>query len=308
MLASGFDQKLVDKIKFPAICQLKLDGMRFNAIVRNGKVEYRSRNGKELQIPNPDLDTAFVGMASIFGSNVVFDGELLVADSTGNPLDRKTGNGILSKSVKGTMSVKESKMIRATVWDYIPFANFEMGFFNVSYDVRFDTLSKNLKSFAKANKELKHYVDLVLTTEVNSQEEAQALFEEYLSSGQEGTILKSKDAIWEDKRSKGQIKFKGELDCDLKVVDWVEGTGKNVGRLGALVCESEDGLIQVNVGSGYTDAERDSFGKEVIGKIVAVKYNARIKDRGEGIERLFLPIFIEIREDKDVADLSTKIK
>jgi ATP-dependent DNA ligase len=183
-----------------------------------------------------------------------------------------------------------------------------MGFFNVSYEVRFDTLSTNLKSFAKVNKELKHYVDLVLTKEVNNQEEAQALFEEYLASGQEGTILKSKDAIWEDKRSKGQIKFKGELDCDLKVVDWVEGTGKNVGRLGALVCESEDGLIQVNVGSGYTDAERDSFGREVIGKIVAVKYNARIKDRGEGIERLFLPIFIEIREDKDVADISTRIK
>jgi ATP-dependent DNA ligase len=308
MLASGFDQKLVDKIKFPAICQLKLDGMRFNAIVRNGKVEYRSRNGKELQIPNPDLDATFVAMAACFGSNTVFDGELLVADSAGNPLDRKTGNGILSKSVKGTMSVKESKMIRATVWDYIPFSNFEMGFFNVSYEVRFDTLSTNLKSFAKVNKELKHYVDLVLTKEVNNQEEAQALFEEYLASGQEGTILKSKDAIWEDKRSKGQIKFKGELDCDLKVVDWVEGTGKNVGRLGALVCESEDGLIQVNVGSGYTDAERDSFGREVIGKIVAVKYNARIKDRGEGIERLFLPIFIEIREDKDVADISTRIK
>ena len=308
MLASGFDQKLVDKIKFPAICQLKLDGMRFNAIVRNGKVEYRSRNGKELQIPNPDLDATFVAMAACFGTNTVFDGELLVADSTGNPLDRKTGNGILSKSVKGTMSVKESKMIRATVWDYIPFANFEMGLFNVSYEVRFDTLGNNLKTFANANKELNHYVNLVLTKEVKSQEEAQALFEEYLASGQEGTILKSKDAIWEDKRSKGQIKFKGELDCDLKVVDWVEGTGKNVGRLGALVCESEDGLIQVNVGSGYTDAERDSFGREVIGKIVAVKYNARIKDRGEGIERLFLPIFIEIREDKDVADISTRIK
>jgi hypothetical protein len=35
MLASGFDQKLVDKITFPAYCQLKLDGMRFNAIVKN---------------------------------------------------------------------------------------------------------------------------------------------------------------------------------------------------------------------------------------------------------------------------------
>jgi ATP-dependent DNA ligase len=47
MLASGYDQKLVDKIALPALCQLKLDGMRFNAIVKDGVVEFRSRNGKK---------------------------------------------------------------------------------------------------------------------------------------------------------------------------------------------------------------------------------------------------------------------
>jgi hypothetical protein len=46
MLCSPFEQKLVDKIKFPAYAQMKMDGMRFNAIVRDGKCEFRSRNGK----------------------------------------------------------------------------------------------------------------------------------------------------------------------------------------------------------------------------------------------------------------------
>ena len=50
MLCSAFEQRLVDKIKYPAIVQLKMDGMRFNAIVRDGKVEFRSRNGKEIQL------------------------------------------------------------------------------------------------------------------------------------------------------------------------------------------------------------------------------------------------------------------
>ena len=50
MLCSQFEQKLVDRIKFPAYVQTKMDGMRFNAIVRNGVVEYRSRNGKEIQL------------------------------------------------------------------------------------------------------------------------------------------------------------------------------------------------------------------------------------------------------------------
>jgi len=41
--------------------------------------------------------------------------------------------------------------------------------------------------------------------------------------------------------------------------------------------------------------------------IVAVKYNMRIKNK-TGEESLFLPIFIELRDDKDVADNSKDIK
>jgi len=71
MLASGFDQKLVDKIKFPAYCQLKLDGMRFNAIVRNGTVEYRSRNGKELNIPSKLFSDALLKLADFYGADYI---------------------------------------------------------------------------------------------------------------------------------------------------------------------------------------------------------------------------------------------
>jgi ATP-dependent DNA ligase len=198
-------------------------------------------------------------------------------------------------------------MVRVTLWDAIPFTAFQIGKYTTPYNDRFMELIQNI-DFLKGVSAIGHLVDIVWTKEVNNQYDAQKIFEKFLAEGQEGTILKSKTNIWEDKRSKEQIKFKGELDCDLKVVDWVEGTGKNVGRLGALVCESEDGKIQVNVGSGFTDDERDSIGKDVIGKIVSVKYNARIKDRGDNVERLFLPIFIELRLDKTKADMESKIK
>ena len=308
MLASGFDQKLVDKIKFPAYCQLKLDGMRFNAIVRNGTVEYRSRNGKELNIPSKLFSDALLKLADLYGADYVFDGELLVVDSAGKPLDRKTGNGILSKGVKGTMSDKEASMVRVTLWDAIPFTGFQAGVYKTPYNERFMELMQNV-DFLKGVSTIGHLVDIVWTKEVNTQLEAQNIFEKFLADGQEGTILKSKTNIWEDKRSKEQIKFKGELECDLVVVGWEEGTGKNVGRLGALVCESSDGLIQVNVGSGYSDEQRKEYTKKYTnGKIVTVKYNARIKDRGDGVERLFLPTFIEMREDKNEADSSKRIK
>ena len=112
---------------------------------------------------------------------------------------------------------------------------------------------------------------------------------------------------WEDKRAKHQVKFKAELDCDLRVVGWEEGTGKNVGRLGALVCESEDGDICVNVGSGYSDEQRTSFTKAMIGSVITVMYNARITERS-GEQSLFLPRFVEVRLDKNKADCSKNIK
>jgi DNA ligase-1 len=125
--------------------------------------------------------------------------------------------------------------------------------------------------------------------------------------GQEGIILKDLSGIWEDKRSKSQIKFKGELECDLRIVGIEEGTGKYAGMLGAILCESSDGVIKVRVGSSFSDDQRKNLGKEIIDKIAAIKYNTRIKNKA-GEESLFLPIILEIRDDKEVADSSKEIK
>jgi len=309
MLASAYDQKLVDKVKFPAYVQLKLDGMRFNAIVRNGSVEFRSRNGKEIQITDPTFEVPFLHMAGFYGCNMVFDGELLVVDASGNSLDRKTGNGILNKAVKGTQSAAEGAMVRATLWDAIPLESFERGVDKEQYKDRFAKLSNCLSDFRNSLPPVEHLINLAPTQEVKYLDEAKVLFEKYLSAGQEGIILKTKNMIWENKRSKNQIKFKGELECDLKVVDWVEGTGKNVGRMGALVLESVDGQVRVGLGTGFTDADRDSITREnSIDRIVAVKYNARISDKKSDVDSLFLPVFIEFRDDKNEADVSKDIK
>lgn len=97
MLCSPFEQKLVDKIKFPAIVQKKEDGMRFNAIVKNGTVEFRSRNGKEITGLD-SLGQEFIDLAD--GKDLVFDGELLVTNVDGKICDRQTGNGVISSLTK----------------------------------------------------------------------------------------------------------------------------------------------------------------------------------------------------------------
>jgi ATP-dependent DNA ligase len=296
MLCSPFEQKLVDKVKFPALVQLKMDGMRFNAIVRDGKCEFRSRNGKEIQLLG-NLEEDFIKMAGDI--DCVFDGELLVKED-GKILDRQTGNGILNKANKGTISAADAAKVHATVWDLIPYIQFADGHCGTPYSTRFDSLATLLATHEPEK------VWLVQNTAVETIEEANVLFERYLSMGQEGIILKGKDGVWENKRSKTQIKFKGELECDLKIVGIEEGTGKYAGLLGALILESSDGVIKVRAGSGFTDEQRKQ-GKEIIGKIAAIKYNMRIKNKA-GEESLFLPIVLEIRDDKEVADASKDIK
>ena len=302
MLCSPFEQKLVDKIKFPAYAQMKMDGMRFNAIVKGKTCEFRSRNGKEILL-DTDLKDQFVSLAA--GSDMVFDGELLVMHPDDHQfMDRQTGNGILNKAVKGTISAKEADMVHATVWDAIPYVMFQDSYCDTTYARRFSKLKTILDviPFSTPKK-----IWMVTNTIVETIEEATAIFEDYLSSGYEGIILKDGSGVWEDKRAKHQIKFKGELECDLKIVG-TEPHKKKPEWLGAIICESSDGVVKVNVGSGFKEHHRINLKPEdLIGKIVAVKYNARIKNK-QGEDSLFLPIFVEVRDDKDVADSSKEIE
>jgi len=291
MLCSKFEKKLVDKITYPAIAQKKEDGMRFNAIVKDGKCEFRSRNGKEILLLG-NLEQEFIGMAN--GKNVVFDGELLVMlDHDYQFADRQTGNGILNKANKGTISQEEANLVHAQLWDLIPYDDFVKGKCNDMYVIRWD----NLLACPTESKKI-HFVE---TFFVNSLNAAQEIFEQYLADGFEGIILKDTRGIWEDKRTKQQIKFKGEQECDLKIVGIQPGTGKYTGMLGAILCESADGILKVDVGSGFSDVQRQTLKNDIIGKVAAVKYNMRIKNK-QGEESLFLPILIEIRDDKTVAD------
>ena len=301
MLCSQYDEKVVSKIKFPALVQMKMDGMRFNAIVHNGGVEFRSRNGKELDLKG-QLVQEFLALAN--GVDCVFDGELMVMLNGDHQFtDRQTGNGILNKANKGTISDDEAKMVHASLWDVIPYNSFVNGVCDVPYKQRWETVQVLVTGQPVETKR----IWTVYSKEVATLDEANEEFQSLLADGYEGIILKDLNGKWENKRTKSQIKFKGELECDLRIVGVQEGTGKYDGMLGALLCESEDGVVKVSVGSGFNDNHRNTIGADVIGKVVAVKYNARITNK-QGEQSLFLPIFVELRDDKDTADYSKDIK
>jgi len=294
MLCSKFDDKLVHKIKYPAYAQMKMDGMRFNAVVVDNKVTFFSRNGKPLDLLG-HLEEEFIALAG--GLNLVFDGELLVMFSGDYQFaDRQTGNGILNKASKGTISDYEASLVHASLWDVIDYDSFLQGaLLGITYEKRWSVLKELVDGQSKENKR----IWTVYCQEVKSLAEAQSVFQGLLADGHEGIILKSKSGLWANKRSKDQIKFKGEFECDLLVTSIQPGTGKYEGMIGALICETRDGILKVDVGTGLKDHDRAR--QDLIGKIISIKYNMKISNK-QGEHSLFLPVFVEVRDDKNSAD------
>ena len=283
--------KEIGRIQFPCFAQTKMDGMRGVIVKRDGRVVVFSRNGNTMT----KLDKHFEAVLSSI-DNIVLDGELTVVDSEGKLLDRKTGNGILNKTVVETVSDEEVSRVRFTAWDLIDVCDFDKG---VDRRTGVERLSR-LRAIP-ANP----LFEVVQTFEIANLEEAQELFKEQLAKGEEGIILKNNDHPWEDKRSKQCVKMKEVIEMDLKITGFAEGTGKASGMTGAIQVENKDGSIKTSVGTGLDDATRKDIWarqEELIGTIITVKCNGVISRKGADSKSLFLPVFVELRLDKTESD------
>jgi DNA ligase-1 len=108
-------------------------------------------------------------------------------------------------------------------------------------------------------------------------------------------MLKDPTAGYVCKRTVAWMKLKPFIEVSLEVTDVEEGTGKNVGRLGALVCSGvDDGKnIVVNCGSGFSDDNRIEFWNDksvLIGQVVEVRADA-ITMNQDGTYSLRFPRF-----------------
>lgn len=117
--------------------------------------------------------------------------------------------------------------------------------------------------------------------------------------GWEGLML-NKNAPYDFKRTTNLIKIKTFHFSDLKIVNVLEGDGKYSGTLGALQVEYKGNVV--NVGSGFSDEQRDEYWKDkdnLIGKIVEVKYKEESTDKKTGLKSLQFPVFSRMRFDKN---------
>lgn len=115
----------------------------------------------------------------------------------------------------------------------------------------------------------------------------------------EGLML-IRDEKYKCKRHAGILKVKRFFFSDVRIIGYEEGEGKHAGRLGAFIINFKGN--EVNVGSGYTDAQREEFWANrdsYIGKILEVKYKEETKNKKDNKISLQFPTFSRMRPDKD---------
>lgn len=277
------------KVSGNKLVEVKLDGVRVLTIVYpDGRVNQYSRNGKEL-VNFEHIKQQFSNVASTLVEPWVFDGEVMSSSFQD-----------LMKQVHRKSDVKASDAI-LYLFDSLSLKDFQAGKCDLAQAHR----SEGLKNWFDD----KLFLQLVNVQVVGNElvnldtEEGRKRFNEInktaIEGGYEGIMIKDPQAPYELKRSVGWLKQKPYIEVSLEVNAVEEGTGRNVGKLGAFVCEGvDDGKsIMVNVGSGFSDAQRDSFWaarNEVVGQVVEVRADA-ITQNQDGSFSLRFPRFLHFR-------------
>ena len=280
------------KVAGKKLIEVKLDGVRVITIVRSdGRVDMFSRNGKELA-NFPHITEQLSNVVKTHGTDqnidVVLDGEIMSSSFQD-----------LMKQVHRKDNVEAGDAV-LNLFDVIPLADFEKGFWDKDQSARSDmvyywhkTYKHLLPNVAVVGHEL---VDLDTPEGQTRYKEINA---KAIAGGYEGIMLKDPEAGYECKRSVAWLKLKPCIEVSLTVVATEEGTGKNVGKLGALVCEGvDDGKdIRVNVGSGLTDEQRDGFWQfkdDCVGMVAEVRADA-VTQNQDGSYSLRFPRFLRFR-------------
>ncbi len=302
MLVESPDDELLEKLLSSAgeqglMAQIKSDGVRAMIYVYPGSVVVRTRNGNIIDVCGR-FDFLKDNPAN-FG--MIFDGELMVRGADGKPLDRKTGNGLVNKAIKGTVTPQIAKDFFLTAWDIIPMTVVHGDRTSDEYWARFGRLVSHVNGCDA--------FELIANKWVRSMAEIKAFYDEARALGLEGIVVKSPKNVWRDSRVADMVKLKAVLDATLRIVDTYPGEGKYAGMIGGFIMESECGKLRnIRVGSGLTDADRKKDPSEFVGKLADITYNELITNKKVKDQyKMFLPIFMNIREDVREADTLEKL-
>lgn len=289
-----------DGTEFPAYMtgrkhlNVKLDGVRVLAFVTEHKCVLYSRNG----IPFENFEVIEQELLAQFwpryqqhnprSQGVVFDGEVVSRDF----------NDLMKHArVKGAKKGKAAPVYH--VFDMIPVEDFDRGYYNASQATRTNHLGRVIPaSYNSSTVKLVPHVEVDLDT-AEGREVMDRFMADAIAQKFEGIMVKDVDAPYECKRSVSWLKVKPTITVDLVCIGYEIGTGRNRGRLGAFIFEGEDHgrSIRVNVGTGYSDKDREYFWEhreQFVGCIGEVEAD-KVSENKDGTFSLRFPRFVRWR-------------
>jgi DNA ligase-1 len=251
MLAKDWEDEK-DKVKYPILSNPKLDGVRC-LISINGMF---SRNGKKI-ISAPHI---FESLLPIFDEHptLILDGELY-CDKLADDFNKIISCVRKTKPTSDDL-VESEKYIEYWIYDYIDS--------NFMYSHR----CKALQSIYNVN-ECK-YIKLVPVFELQNEQEVNDKFEEYISQGFEGQILRIPNSFYECKRSKNLLKHKSFKTDEFIILSVNEGIGKLSNKAGTMSFKTKEGVLFESAINGSHEFLEDLWNKrdELINKEATVRY------------------------------------
>jgi len=254
MLAKKFED-YQEQLTFPIYSQAKLDGLRCIA----KKDGLFSRNGKRYYSV-PHIEET---LKPLFDANptLILDGELY-CDKFANDF-----NAICSLVKKTKPSASDIEASSAAI-EYHVYDIVDTEHVFSERNSRYKEIITSLRSNVS-----KCPIVEVETTEINTKDQLDELYTQYLEKGYEGQMVRF-NKKYETKRSKYLLKRKEFQDKEYVVLDIIEGEGNKQGVAGAMVFESERGIKFNSNIKGNREFLRDIWEnkQEYIGKLATVKF------------------------------------
>lgn len=287
MLAKKFEDE-EKKVKGEFGVTLKLDGIRCVAMKENGYMKFFTRQGQQIE-GLVEIEKEF----SVYPDNMVYDGELLLIDNTGMSSD-----DLFRATQKVVRKDGEKKNVAFHMFDVLPLIEFKEGKSKRIYKDR-----RSVLDILLTNIQQMYIRTLPLLYWGKEKSKIFEILEEVVAEDKEGVMVSNGAGYYVTKRTDNLLKVKKMHTMDLLVLDVIEGTGKNKGKLGAITVDYKD--YEVGVGSGFSDKQREQLWEnpnDIIGRIVEIQYFEESKNEDGGISLRF-PVFKRIRDDKSEPSL-----
>lgn len=225
--------------------EMKWDGIRAIAEVHDGTVRLLSRNGIDITVSYPELET----LPQLIDGDAVIDGEIIAINKAGRP-----NFGVLQTRMKLT---KKAEVERAAETTPVHFMAFDL------LELRGEHLTDHPWTERRALLESNVRTDAAIQVPPVFEGDAAAAVSTSRTLGLEGIMAKRKSSTYlPGKRSHSWVKLKHNLTQEVVIGGWRPGSGSRAHRVGSLLMgvPDDDGLRYVGrVGSGFTDRDLDAL-------------------------------------------------